>query len=96
MDIPGAANGTFAVGVSAFQELHDRTASGRSSVALEPLVAVTIGMTVLGEHLAVGGAGALVLALAVVVVMLIATIALARDAAAHEEELIPQPAPVPR
>ncbi len=25
MDIPGAANGTFAVGVSAFQELHDRT-----------------------------------------------------------------------
>jgi len=25
MDIPGAANGIFAVGVSAFQELHDRT-----------------------------------------------------------------------
>jgi len=40
----------------------------------------------------VGGAGALALA---VVVMLIATIARARDAAAHEEELIPQPAPVP-
>ena len=93
MDIPGAANGTFAVGVSAFKSC--MTAPGRSSVALEPLVAVTIGMTVLGEHLAVGGAGALVLALAVVV-MLIATIARARDAAAHEEELIPQPAPVPR
>ncbi len=39
-----------------------------------------------------GGAGALALA---VVVMLIATIARARDAAAHEEELIPQPVPVP-
>jgi len=56
---------------------------------------VTIGMTVLGEHLTVGGAGQLALALAVMV-MLIATIALARDAATHEEELIPQPAPVPR
>ncbi len=56
---------------------------------------MTIGMTVLGEHLTVGGAGQLALALAVMV-MLIATIALARDAATHEEELIPQPAPVPR
>jgi len=64
-------------------------------IVLEPLVAVTIGMAVLGEHLAVGGAGALALALAVVV-MLIATIALARDAAAHEEALIPEPTPVPR
>jgi len=68
-------------------------ASVPTMIVLEPLVAVTIGMTVLGEHLAVGGAGALALA---VVVMLIATIALARDAAAHEEELIPPPAPVPR
>jgi len=70
-------------------------ASVPTMIVLEPLVAVTIGMTVLGEHLAVGGAGAIALALAVVV-MLIATIALARDAAAHEEELIPEPAPVPR
>jgi len=70
-------------------------ASVPTMIVLEPLIAVTIGMTVLGEHLAVGGAGALALALAVVV-MLIATIALARDAAAHEEELIPQPEPVPR
>ncbi len=32
MDIPGAANGTFAVGVSAFQDLQART--GKSAVAL--------------------------------------------------------------
>jgi len=49
-------------------------ASVPTMIVLEPLIAVTIGMTVLGEHLAVGGAGAL----------------------AHEEELIPQPEPVPR
>jgi len=64
-------------------------------IVLEPLVAVTIGIAVLGEHLDVGGAGAAGLAVAVVV-MVVATVALAHDAAAHEEELHPPAEPVPR
>jgi len=64
-------------------------------IVLEPLVAVTIGIAVLGEHLDVGGPGAAGLAVAVVV-MVVATVALAHDAAAHEEELHPPAEPVPR
>ncbi len=56
-------------------------------IVLEPLVAVTIGMAVLGEHLAVGERGMVGLLVAVAV-MIIATVALARDAAAHEEQLL--------
>ena len=69
-------------------------ASVPTMIVLEPLVAVTIGMAVLGEHLAAGQksmAGLLV----VVVVMVIATAALARDAAQHEEELLEERQPVP-
>ncbi len=57
-------------------------------IVLEPLVAVTIGIAVLGEHLEVGGAGVVGLGVAGVV-MVVATVALARDAVAHEEELAP-------
>jgi drug/metabolite transporter (DMT)-like permease len=55
-------------------------------LVLEPLVAVVLGVVVLGEHLAVHGAATAVLPVAVVA-MVAATIALGRDAAAHEEEL---------
>ena len=48
----------------------------------EPVVAVLLGIIVLGEHLAVRGAGALVLAVAVLA-MVAATIALARDQASE-------------
>jgi drug/metabolite transporter (DMT)-like permease len=55
-------------------------------LVLEPLVAVLLGVIVLGEHLAVTGPAAWVLPLAVVA-MVAATIALARGSAAHEEQL---------
>jgi drug/metabolite transporter (DMT)-like permease len=55
-------------------------------VVLEPLVAVLLGVVVLGEQLAVTGTATALLAVAVVA-MVAATIALARDVAAHEEEL---------
>lgn len=55
-------------------------------IVLEPLVAVGLGVAVLGEHLAVGGLGASVLFLTVLV-MVATTVALARDAVAHETEL---------
>jgi EamA domain-containing membrane protein RarD len=46
----------------------------------EPVVAVLLGVVILGEHLIVRGAGALILALAVGA-MTAATIALGRDSA---------------
>jgi drug/metabolite transporter (DMT)-like permease len=48
----------------------------------EPLLAVLLGIIVLGEHLAVTGAGVVLLPLAVVA-MVAATLALARSSAAH-------------
>jgi len=62
-------------------------------IVLEPLVAVTIGIAVLGEHLTVGGPGVVGLAISVVA-MVVATVALARDAALHEEELHPSVMPI--
>jgi drug/metabolite transporter (DMT)-like permease len=47
----------------------------------EPIVAVLLGVVILGEHLAVRGAGGVILALAVVA-MTAATVALGRDSAA--------------
>jgi drug/metabolite transporter (DMT)-like permease len=55
-------------------------------LVLEPLVAVLLGVVVLGEHLTVRGTATAVLPVAVLA-MVAATIALGRDAAAHEEKL---------
>ena len=49
----------------------------------EPLVAVLMGVIVLGEHLAVTGPAAVVLAGAVAAIV-VATVALGRDSAAHD------------
>ncbi|WP_231982124.1 DMT family transporter [Mycobacterium sp. E2327] len=56
----------------------------------EPIVAVVLGVVVLGEHLAVRGSAALVLAVAVVA-MAAAAIALGRDEAAGASLPTPQP-----
>lgn len=52
----------------------------------EPAVAVLLGVVILGEHLVVRGAGALILTLAVGA-MTSATIALARESGSHTEQL---------
>lgn len=56
-------------------------------IVLEPIVAVTLGVVVLGDHLAVGGRGMALLVL-VVLVMVASTVALAIEAVNHEPELI--------
>jgi drug/metabolite transporter (DMT)-like permease len=61
----------------------------------EPLVAVLLGVVVLGEHLVVRGAGGVILALAVGV-MTAATIALGRDSAAVATPVADTPATVTR
>ena len=59
----------------------------------EPLVAVLLGVVVLGEHLVVRGAGGVILALAVGT-MTAATIALGRDSASVATPVADAPAPV--
>ncbi|GAB2922134.1 DMT family transporter [Rhodococcus aerolatus] len=54
-------------------------------IVLEPVVAVALGLVVLGEELRVGGTGVVTIAVAVVV-MVVSTVALAREAAGHEAE----------
>lgn len=54
-------------------------------IVLEPIVAVTLGVVVLGDHLAVGGPGVALLVLAVLV-MVASTVALAVEAVKHEVE----------
>jgi hypothetical protein len=61
----------------------------------EPVVAVLLGVVVLGEHLVVRGAGAVILALAVGA-MTAATIALGRDSASVATPVAEAPAPVTR
>jgi drug/metabolite transporter (DMT)-like permease len=61
----------------------------------EPVVAVLLGVVVLGEHLVVRGAGAVILALAVGA-MTAATIALGRDSASVATPVADAPAPVTR
>lgn len=62
---------------------------------LEPIVAVALGVLVLGEHLGVGRVAAGELAVAVIV-MVVATAALARDAALHDHPPLPaEPEPEP-
>jgi drug/metabolite transporter (DMT)-like permease len=52
-------------------------------IVLEPMVAVTLGVAVLGDHLSVGGPGVAVLVVAVLV-MVGSTVALAVEAVSHE------------
>jgi drug/metabolite transporter (DMT)-like permease len=59
----------------------------------EPVVAVLLGIVVLGEHLAVRGSASLVLAVAVLA-MVAATIALARDQAPEPDSWPTQPDPL--
>jgi hypothetical protein len=59
----------------------------------EPVVAVLLGVVVLGEHLVVRGAGGVILALAVGA-MTAATIALGRDSASVATPVADAPAPV--
>jgi drug/metabolite transporter (DMT)-like permease len=61
----------------------------------EPVVAVLLGVVVLGEHLVVRGAGGVVLALAVAA-MTAATIALGRDSASAATPVVDEPASVQR
>jgi hypothetical protein len=61
----------------------------------EPVVAVLLGVVVLGEHLVVRGAGGVILALAVGT-MTAATIALGRDSAAVATPVADPPATVTR
>jgi drug/metabolite transporter (DMT)-like permease len=79
-----------AVGATVLQQSAFHAGELQTSVptmlVLEPLVAVLLGVVVLGEHLAVTGAAAGVLPVAVVA-MVAPTIALARGSAAHDEQL---------
>lgn len=75
---------TLAVTVTVLQQSAFHAGALQASVPImlvgEPVVAVLLGVVVLGEHLVVRGAGGVVLALAVTA-MTAATIALARDSA---------------
>ena len=61
----------------------------------EPVVAVLLGVVVLGEHLVVRGAGGVILALSVGA-MTAATIALGRDSASAATPVADMPATVTR
>jgi drug/metabolite transporter (DMT)-like permease len=60
----------------------------------EPVVAVLLGVVVLGEHLVVRGAGGLILAVAVAA-MTAATIALGRDSAPRTTQVVDAATPIP-
>ena len=71
-----------AVGLTVVQQSAFRAGALQASVPImlvgEPIVAVVLGIIVLGEHVAVRGTGALILVLTVLA-MVVATVALARD-----------------
>jgi drug/metabolite transporter (DMT)-like permease len=77
-----------AVVVTVLQQWAFRAGALAASVPImlvgEPVVAVALGMVVLGEHLTVRGVGYLALPVAIAA-MLVATIALGRDSGAHTE-----------
>jgi drug/metabolite transporter (DMT)-like permease len=60
----------------------------------EPVVAVLLGVVILGEHLAVRGGGVLILAVAVAA-MTAATIALGRESVADTTQVLDAPASIP-
>src|SRR5262249_37581340 len=78
-----------AVAVTVLQQSAFHAGALQASVPVmlvgEPMVAVLLGVVILGEHLAVQGVGALILAVAVIA-MTAATIALGRDSVPHTTE----------
>jgi drug/metabolite transporter (DMT)-like permease len=78
-----------AVAVTVLQQSAFHAGALQASVPVmlvgEPMVAVLLGVVILGEHLAVRGSGALILA-AAVVAMTAATIALGRDSVPRTEQ----------
>lgn len=80
----------FGIGATLLQQSAFHAGSLKASVpamlVLEPLAAVMLGQLVLGEHLVVSTAHAVILGIAVAA-MTAATIALGRDEGAYEDEL---------
>jgi len=80
-----------AVAVTVLQQSAFHAGALQASVPVmlvgEPMVAVLLGVVILGEHLVVRGIGGLVLAVAVVA-MTAATIALGRDSAPRTTEVV--------
>lgn len=80
----------FGIGATLLQQAAFHAGSLKASVpamlVLEPLAAVLLGQVVLGEHLQISTAHAVILGIAVAA-MTAATIALGRDEGAYEDEL---------
>jgi drug/metabolite transporter (DMT)-like permease len=88
-----------AVAVTVLQQSAFHAGALQASVPImlvgEPVVAVLLGVVILGEHLVVRGAGALILTLAVAA-MTAATIALGRDSASSATPVADTTASIPR
>ena len=88
-----------AVAVTVLQQSAFHAGALQASVPImlvgEPVVAVLLGVVILGEHLVVRGAGALILTLAVAS-MTAATIALGRDSASSATPVADTTASIPR
>jgi drug/metabolite transporter (DMT)-like permease len=88
-----------AVAVTVLQQSAFHAGALQASVPVmlvgEPMVAVLLGVVILGEHLAVRGAGALILAVAVTA-MTAATIALGRDSVPRTTEVVDPAAALPQ
>jgi drug/metabolite transporter (DMT)-like permease len=88
-----------AVAVTVLQQSAFHAGALQASVPImlvgEPMVAVLLGVVILGEHLAVRGAGALILAVAVTA-MTAATIALGRDSVPPTTEVVDPAASIPQ
>ena len=88
-----------AVAVTVLQQSAFHAGALQASVPImlvgEPVVAVLLGVVILGEHLVVRGAGALILTLAVAA-MTAATIALGRDTASSTTPVADTTASIPR
>jgi hypothetical protein len=88
-----------AVAVTVLQQSAFHAGALQASVPImlvgEPMVAVLLGVVILGEHLIVRGAGGLILTLAVAA-MMSATIALGRDSAPRTTPVVDTTASIPR
>jgi drug/metabolite transporter (DMT)-like permease len=88
-----------AVAVTVLQQSAFHAGALQASVPVmlvgEPMVAVLLGVVILGEHLAVRGAGALILA-AAVTAMTAATIALGRDSVPRTTQVVDPAAALPQ
>jgi drug/metabolite transporter (DMT)-like permease len=88
-----------AVAVTVLQQSAFHAGALQASVPVmlvgEPMVAVLLGVVILGEHLVVRGPGALILGVAVAA-MTAATIALGRDSVPRTTEVVDQAASIPQ